>query len=238
MTFDPVKDMNAIDGVISYLASRTGRPQGYPFSKITIYSVNPDISKFMPEYEHKAASCLKEMRKLDFKKAGKIFGKETQKMKDNLDSVPEEYIIISDRFDVIDEPKRKATGCRQYMVEVETEDCPELWEAICFKKSVKEYVTENLMLNINPCVFGDKYPDKNHEVIPRVWCHFIDGPESLYESLEIHGERVFSDTPIRLRLRTRKEIHDGYMPAGVRAEIDGCRIAIYWDGQPTGRQCR
>lgn len=119
--FDPVTDMNAIDGVIADLAARTKRPSGYPFSGITVYSVCPEIAAFMPDFEHVPASEVPSMRKLDFKKAGKVFGAKVQEMKNLLDEVPEEFIITASRFDPVDEPKRKTTGCRKYLVEVETD---------------------------------------------------------------------------------------------------------------------
>ena len=37
--FDPTEDMGALEGLVSELASRTDRPQGYPFSEVIIYAV-------------------------------------------------------------------------------------------------------------------------------------------------------------------------------------------------------
>jgi hypothetical protein len=228
---DPVKDMNAIDGCIADLAAKSARPQGYPFSRISVYAVNNYIAAFMPEFEHKPASSLKSMRKLDFKKAGKVFGDAVKQMKDNLDSVPPEYIITSDKFDVVNETTRKTTACRKYMVEVETLDCEDQWLAICFKKAVRKYVTEDLALTITPCVFGDKYPELNPSVVvPRVRCVFVNGPETIYQALEKHGKEEFADQPIRLRLITRKELYDGVTFAGVKSSINGSDVVFQWEG--------
>jgi hypothetical protein len=136
MKFNPIVNMNKIDCVIAEFAAKTSRPQGYPFSGVTVSSVFPKVAALMPRFRHVPASQVPSMRKLDFKKAGKVFGSRVHQMKDRLDEVPEEFIITASRFDPVDEPRRKTTGCRKYLVEVETEDCPERWEAIRFRKSV------------------------------------------------------------------------------------------------------
>ena len=230
VNFDAPKVMNAIDGIISDLAAKNDKPQGYPFSKIIVYSMDDYIPFFMPQYEHRKAKDLPTMVKLDFKKAGKVFGEKVKEMQQNLSNVPPEFLTVAERFPQTDEITRKTTGCRKYLVEVETEDMSDLWQAICFKKAVRKYITEDLGMSITPPIFGDKYPEKNPEVItPRVWVHFIDGLEEIYQALEEHGDAVFADTPIRLRLRSRKDIyHNTPLPEGVEANILGCTVVIVW----------
>lgn len=197
------KDMNSIEGVLSDLAARTGRPQGYPFSKITLYSVAKGIERAFPEFVHKEASGLKEMRKLDFAKAGKVFGSKVQQMKNDLDNVPSEFIITAELFPPIDEPVRKTTGCRKYLIEVETEDCPEQWLAVQFRKEIKKYVTETLGLNIVPSVFGGS---TDTACIPRVIVTIGNCKESLYQALQKYGEYEFKEYPIRLKIPSREFI--------------------------------
>jgi hypothetical protein len=226
--------MNAIDGVIAELASRTDRPQGYPFSRITVTSVCPEILPFLPHLNHIAASDLPQMRRLDFKKAGKAMGAEVKGAKERLargdaSGIPPEFIITAEQFDPVDEPTRKTTGCRKYLVEVECEDCPDRWEAICFRKAVKKYVTEELALNIVPPIFGDKYPEPNPPCVARVTCRIFDCKESLYQALEQWGTIEFADLPIRLSLPTRVELYrglnrDGYAAHTVGGAVVGVRI--------------
>lgn len=218
MIFDPIADMNAIDGAIADLAARTDRPQGYPFSKITVYSVCPEIANFMPSFNHVGASEVPSMRKLDFKKAGKVFGSMVQEMKNDLSKVPEEFIITASRFDAADESTRKTTGCRKYMVQVECQDQEDRWLAIQFRKAIKQYVTEDLRLNIVPAIFKDTMntheewlkTGKNYKeetpVIPRVTIILGNCSERLYQSLEKHGEAEFSDYPITLNIPSRSYI--------------------------------
>jgi hypothetical protein len=206
MEFDAVSDMNAIDGVIADLAARTNRPQGYPFSKVTVYSVCPEIEAFMPHFYHVPAIEVPSMRKLDFKKAGKVFGAKVQEMKNDLTSVPEEFIITASRFDPVDEPKRKTTGCRKYLIEVETDDCSERWSAILFRKALKKYVTEDMEINIVPPIFGDKYPEPNDPCVARVTITLGNCTEKLYQALEMFGHDEFADLPIRLRIPSRAYI--------------------------------
>ena len=110
---DAVKDMAAIEGARADLSSKTDKPSGYPFSNVTVYSTEPLMRKFMPEYDFREASSLESMRKLDFKKAGKYYGSKVQEMKNRLDEVPKEFIITADVFPQTDEFNRKTTGCRK-----------------------------------------------------------------------------------------------------------------------------
>lgn len=218
--FDPITDMNAIEGAISDLAALTNRPQGYPFSKITLYSVCPEMKAFMPHLEYIPAENVPSMRKLDFKKAGKVFGNKVQEMKNDLSQVPEEYIITASRFDLVDEPTRKTTGCRKYMVEVECHDQKDKWLVIQFRKAIKQYVTEDLALNIVPAIFRDTFTS-NEEfiaigkmykdetgVISRVIITLGNCSEVLYEALEEFGHEEFAELPIRLRIPPRQYICD------------------------------
>lgn len=226
MNFDAVQDMNAIEGVIASLAAKTNRPQGYPFSKITIYSTQPEIADFMPEYEHLPARNLPFMRRLDFKKAGKVYGSKVQDMKNRLDEVPDEFLIIAERFNPVDELKQKTTGCRKYMVEVEHDDQENRWLAIQFKKTIKKFITEDLGLNITPSVFGDKYPEMNPPCIPRVGCKLFNCKEDLYQALEKYGYDEFAETPIRLVIPTRKELWGVNKEDYLEYEFGGIKFGI------------
>lgn len=225
MSFDPVIDMNAIDGAIADLAARTDRPQGYPFSKITIFSVCPEIRAFMPEFIHVSASEVPSMRKLDFKKAGKVFGNRVQEMKKDLSIVPEEYIITAPRFESVDELAKKTTGCRKYLIEIESEDQDDRWLAVQFRKLIRRYITEDLDIQIVPPIFGDKYPEMNRPPVARVFVDLIDCSETLFQALEIWGMHEFSDTPIRLNLPSRKDISDG-LDMQDCIEIDGLKFKV------------
>lgn len=206
--FLPDIDMNAIDGAIADLAARTDRPQGYPFSKITVYSVCKEVAAFMPYLEYIPAADVPAMRKLDFKKAGKVYGSKVQEMKNDLSQVPEEFIITASRFDMVDEPTRKTTGCRKHMIEVECQDQEDKWLAIQFRKAIKKYITEDMEINIVPPVFGDKFPELNEQCVPRVIVTLGNCSERLYQALEEYGLAAFSDYPIRLHIPSRQYICD------------------------------
>lgn len=208
MNFNPIIDMNAIDGVIADLAAYTKRPQGYPFSKITIYSVCPEIAVFMPHFNYISAAHVPSMRKLDFKKAGKIFGAKVQQMKTDLSQVPDEFIITASRFDAIDECTRKTTGCRKHLIEVECENQKDKWLVIQFRKAIKKYITEDMGINIVPPIFGDRYPELNEPFIARVVVTLGNCSEKLYQALEEHGVDEFAAYPIRLRIPSRGYICD------------------------------
>lgn len=209
MSFYPVTDMNAIDGAIADLAARIDRPQGYPFSEIIVYSVCPEVEKFMPYVHYFPAENLPSMRKLDFKKAGKVFGNKVQEMKNDLSQVPDEYIITATRFEPVDEPMRKTTGCCKHLIEVECEDQEERWLVIEFRKAIKKYITEDLDIHIVPSIFGDKYPAPNRTAIARVFVDIIDCSEALYQALEKWGKMEFSNMPIRLRIPSRLQLYKG-----------------------------
>lgn len=129
-------------------------------------------------------------------------------MKNDLSKVPEEYLIIANRFDMVNEPTRKTTGCRKHLIEVECKDQEKRWLAIQFRKAVKKYITEDLNINIVPPIFGDKYPDLNESYVPRVWVILGNCREDLYQALEKYGEEEFSQYPIRLRIPTRQWVYD------------------------------
>jgi hypothetical protein len=220
MDFDPLLDMNAIDGCTSDLAARTDRPQGYPFSKVTIYSVRPEIAKFMPYFAHASADDVPSMRKLDFKKAGKMFPEKVKEWKNDLSRAPEEFIVTASRFDATDEPRRKTTGCRKYLIEVECENQEDRWLTVQFRKAVKYHITEVMKLNIVPAIFrdtftsdevfsatGKMYKDET-PVIPRVIVTLGNCKESLYQSLEKYGKEEFVDLPIHLRIPARNDIKE------------------------------
>lgn len=210
---DAPKEMASIEGIISELASRTTRPSGYPFSKVSVYAVNYEEIKPFEKYinayflEIKPITGLPYMKKLDFKKAGKVFGNAVQQMKDNLSEVPEEYLITAERFDVVDEQLRKTTGCRKYLIECEIDEVPELWEVILFRKEIKKYITETLNINIVPPIFGDKYPEENPTYCcPRVVVTLGSCKEYLYQALEEYGKQEFASYPIRVHIPTRIQI--------------------------------
>jgi hypothetical protein len=206
MEFVPEIDMNAIDGAIADLAARTDRPQGYPFSKVMVYSVCPEVAAFMPYLNYVSAANVPSMRKLDFKKAGKVFGSKVQEMKNDLSKAPDEYIITASRFDAIDEPTRKTTGCRKHMIEVECQDQEDKWLATQFRKAIKKYVTEDMAINIVPPIFGDKYPELNESCVARVVVTLGNCSERLYQALEEHGKAEFAEYPIRLYIPSRQYI--------------------------------
>lgn len=205
-SFDPIADMNAINGCIADLAARTDRPQGYPFSKIRVCSVCPEVALFMPYLDYVPASDVPSMRKLDFKRAGKIFGSKVQEMKNDLSKVPEEFIITASRFDTVNEPTRKTTVCRKFMIEVECQDQEDKWLAIQFRKAIKKYITEDMAINIVPPIFGDKYPELNEPFIARVVVTLGNCSERLYQAFEEHGVAEFAEYPIRLRIPSRHYI--------------------------------
>lgn len=206
--FDPIADMNAIDGIIADLASKTDRPQGYPFSKVTVYSVCPEVSMFMPHLNYVPASNIPSMKKLDFKRAGKAFPDKVKEWKSDLSKAPEEFVITADRFNQIDESTRKTTGCRKFLIEVENEDQEDRWLVIQFRKSIKKYITEDMAINIVPPIFGDKYPELNPTCVARVIVTLGDCSERLYQALEEYGEDEFADYPIRLHIPSRQYICD------------------------------
>lgn len=239
MIFDPEKDMAAIEGVVSELAALSDRPKGYPFSKIHLYSACPEMRKYyefleLDNLEYHEAIELSQMKKLNFKLVGKLFGDKVPRIKKSLEngediltkfSLPSEALIISDRIPEAKEKTRRTTGCRKYLIEIESEECAEHWVAIQFRKMIKKYVTENLRINIVPLVFGDKYPECNEVCVPRVWCDLINCSESLYQALEIYGKQEFSYFPIRLNIPTRKQIYDGLDLSG-SVIIDGVTFRI------------
>lgn len=227
--FDPISDMNAIDGVIADLASKTDRPQGYPFSKTTVYSVCPEIQHFMPHLNYIPASDVPSMKKLDFKKAGKVFGSKVQEMKNDLSSVPKEFIITATRFDAVDKPSRKTTGCKKYMVEVECQDQEDHWLVIQFRKAIKKYITEDMGINIVPPIFGDKYPEQNECCCPRVIITLGNCSERLYQALEEYGEAEFAEYPIRLHIPSRKYIYENLR--NFNHKVDNATFAVTTMGE-------
>lgn len=221
--FNPIADMNAIDGIIADLASKTDRPQGYPFSKVTVYSVCPEVAAFMPEFHHQSASNVPSMRKLDFKKAGKAFPDKVKEWKSDLSKAPEEFVITADRFNQIDEPTRKTTGCRKFLVEVENEDQEDRWLVVQFRKSIKKYITEDMAIHIVPPIFGDKYPELNIPCVTHVVVTLGNCSERLYQAItridsmfeypydtmrRSYGEQEFAEYPIRLNVPSRQYICD------------------------------
>ena len=227
--FKALESLDSIDGILSELSSLTNRPQGYPFSKITIYSTNNELHKlikYLPlNTEVKSASELTFMsKKLDFRKAGKILGKDTNKVKDLLEAgadissynLPDDCIISATIFPIIKENNRRTTSCRKFLICVENDDCEDLWNVIQFRKSVKEYVTEILGLNINPVVFGDKYPKDNpDEITTGLTIKLLNCKESLYQALQKHGYREFAQLPIRLNIPSRAELYNGLNPQNI-----------------------
>lgn len=216
--FDPIADLNAIDGIISDLASRTGRPQGYPFSKVTVYAVPyAEIRPFIPRLETdyvevRPAKNLPCMKKLDFKKAGPLLKNRVQDAKNDLAegidvcekySLPSDCLKIAERFDPVDEPLRKTTGCRKYLIECESADMDDLWLVIKFRKQIKKYVTEDLALNIVPPVFGS---ESREPTVPKVRITVKSVSERLYQALIKYGEKEFAKYPIRLKIPSRKEL--------------------------------
>lgn len=204
--FDPRRDINAIDGAVSDLAARTNRPQGYPFSKIKVYSVHPEIAPFLSKLDYMPASDVDAMKKLDFKKAGKEFPDKVKEWKSDLSKVPAEFIITADRFGLVDEPTRKTTGCRKYMIEVECQDQEDKWLAIQFRKAIKKYITEDMEINIVPPIFGDKYPELNKPCVARVFVTLGNCSERLYQALEEYGIAEFAEYPIRFNIPSRAYI--------------------------------
>ena len=208
--FDPVKDTTAIEGCISELSARNNKPSGYPFSKITVYSVDSTmpIAGFFPKYTHLAGSNIDCMKKLDFKKAGKVFGDKIQEMKKDLSSVPAEYIIASDIFPIFDEKTRKTTGCKKYLIEVECEEQDEKWLVIQFRKALKKYITEDMNIPLAGAPFTDNYPKSNPKWVLFVYVKLGECSEKLYQALELYGKKEFAKYPIRLQMPTREYIYN------------------------------
>lgn len=229
---DLAADMNAIEGVVSELASRDDYPQGYPFKRVTVWATRGAVSHFdcydivADELRFLPASQAKDMKVLDFRKAGKDRPDMVKHWKDNFDEIPAEYLITHTQFPQTDEPTRKTTSCRRYLVEVERDDMPERWAVIQFRKAIKKYITEDLELNIMPCVFGDKYPAENPPVVSKVLVDLLDCSEFLYQALEEYGYEEFSHYPIRLKIPTRKELwHIDYTDA---VDVGGAKVRICW----------
>jgi len=221
--YNAMEALDSIDGILSELSSLSDRPQGYPFSKIIIYSTNLQLQKLLPYLPFNtsvkdAAELTFMQKKLDFRKAGKILGSKTNQVKEMLArgediseyNLPEDCIIASTKFPIIKEQKRRTTGCCQFLICVEDEECPELWEVIKFRRAVKKYITEDLNLHIVPPIFGDKYPEKNNDnLITRVNVRVLNCAESLYQALETYGKMEFASLPIRLTLPSRGELMKG-----------------------------
>lgn len=219
MQFELYNDMSAIEGIIADLAAKTDRPQGYPFSKVKVYSAcHKMAAQFMPEYFHAPAEAAGQEPKLDFKKAGKAFPDKVKEWKADLSKVPSEFLIHSILFDKTDENNRKTTGDRRYLVEVECEDMPDLWLVIQFRKAVKKYITENMGLNIVPAIFRDTFTSdeefvatgqmyKNETpVVARVNVTLGNCSERLYQALEQYGVQEFAELPIRINIPSRQYI--------------------------------
>lgn len=195
------KKMNAIEGVLSFLAAkREHRPQGYPFSKVTVYCVSQEDREFLSgvfkEYSFKSASQLESMVKLDFKKAGPVYGAKVKELAKDLSKVPEEFLKVSEKFPASD----NTTKCRMFFIETEDEDMDELWDVITFKKAVKKYLTEDLNLNIVHPVFGGS---TDVPYVTRVYITIVNCKEKLYQALEKYGEKVFLENPLVLRILPR-----------------------------------
>lgn len=221
MEFEPFESMSAIEGIIADLAAKTDRPQGYPFSKITVYSAHHEMAaRFMPEYSHASAEKAGQKPKLDFKKAGKAFPEKVKEWKSDLSKVPSEFLIHSTIFDKVDEMMRKTTGDGRFLVEVECDDMPDLWLVIQFRKAVKKYVTEDLALNIVPAIFRDTFTSDDEfqktgkmykdetTVVPRVIVTLGNCSERLYQALEQYGVKEFAELPIRINIPSRRYICD------------------------------
>lgn len=221
MQFEPFDDMSAVEGIIADLSAKTDRPQGYPFSKVTIYSAcHKMAARFMPEYSHAPAEEAGQEPKLDFKKAGKAFPDKVKEWKADLSKVPAEFLIHSTLFDKTEEKNRKTTGDRRYLVEVEGADMPDLWFVIQFRKAVKKYITEDMRLNIVPAIFRDTFTSdeefaatgemyKNETpVVARVIVTLGNCSEYLYQALEQYGAQEFAELPIRIRIPSRQYICD------------------------------
>lgn len=102
--------VDAIEGCISYLASKNDRPSGYPFNTITIYCIEPwnnlleNILLFNPKYCEfqgtnivvKPASDLNDMRVINFKKAGPIAKGNVQELKPLL--AQKKYIMVGEDY--------------------------------------------------------------------------------------------------------------------------------------------
>lgn len=221
--FEPLEALGALEGLISELASKTNRAQGYPFSEVIIYAV--PYNELRPWIQYldcynvtlKSTENLSSLRKFNFKVAGKILNQQVKEAKLDFDNgidvltkynLPSEAITTSDRFDVVDEPLRKTTGCRQYLVECKNDDCPDLWRTIQFRKEVKKYITEVMKVHLVPTVFGDKYPEMNEAACPRVMVELLDCSETLYRALEEYGYDEFAQHPIRLKIPTREQLHN------------------------------
>lgn len=231
--FDPITDIGAIEGCIADLASRTNRPQGYPFSKIIVYSVVPEIKLFMPKLNHASAIGFGPQDKLDFKKAGKLFPEKVKEWKANISLAPREFVTTTLLCDPVDEATRKTTGCRKYLIEVECQDQEDRWLAIQFRKAIKQYITEDLALNIVPAIFrdtftsdeefvttGKMYKDEK-PVVPRVNVVLGNCKERLYHALlqrnsifdypysfDNYATQEFADYPIRIGIPSRMYIAD------------------------------
>lgn len=216
------KDMGAIEGVISNLsAKRTHRPQGYPFSKVTVYCISDsdakNLSIVFQDFTFKPAATLDSMVKLDFKKAGPVYGKKVKELAKDLSQVPKEYLTISTLFPVSD----NTTKCRRFYVEVEDEDIGDLWTVIKLKKSVKKFLTEELKLNIVPTVLGGP---EDQPLTYRTILTLVDCKERIYEPLKEYGPKVFLQNPLILRVPDRHQLpnpsEDDYIIDGVRFKID------------------
>lgn len=237
--FEPFSDMSAIEGIIADLSAKTDRPQGYPFSKITVYSAcHVSASRFMPEYCHASADKAGQEPKLDFKKAGKAFPEKVKEWKADLSKVPCEFLVHSTVFDKVDESKRKTTGDRRFLVEVGCEAMPDLWLVIQFRKAVKKYVTEDLALNIVPAIFRDTFTSDDEflatgkmykdeaPVIPRVIVTIGNCSERLYQALEEYGVKEFAGLPIRIRIPSRQYICEHMGEHAVKFGAETARLDV------------
>lgn len=186
------KTTSAIEGAISQLsAKRTHRPRGYPFSKIRVFYIDetevPFLKAVFPHVEFKPASNLESMVRLDFKKAGPVYKNNVKEIAKDLSKVPKEFLKVAEFF-----PEGLATTkCRKFLVEVEDEDMPELWDVICFKKAVKKYLTEDLGYNIVHPVFGGP---EGKPLTYRVFLTLVNCKESLYQALEQYGKKIFIES--------------------------------------------
>ena len=186
----------------------------------------------------KSAEQLEDMKSLDFKKAGPIIKdkvnevkillkKKNYKIEENGDYIfdngcvlPKDCITIKSIIPSVKNSKEKiVTGNGLYLIEVNGSDSSEHWLAISFKKSIKEYLTENLKLNIthsifggpgNPLCFAEERDAEAYDYVARVHLTVVKCSEKLYQSLEKYGDNEFCKNPINLKLFSREEYYHKY----------------------------
>jgi hypothetical protein len=237
-----VELQRSVEGIISQISAESKRPRGYPYRKITVYLVGKYkmLSKLEnphTAYEEKPADLLEDMLTLNFKIAGKIFGKNVQKAKELITTaertedgwkllgvrLPTEAIVPRETIPVANEINRKTTPCRRALIETDGGDEEDHWLTLQFSKTVKKYITEDLRWNYLPEIFKaprcfDEFGEEQDTLYVTVT--FVDGSETLYQSLQLYG--AFKGLPITLKLPDRETM----LSLKHNHTVFGCKLLI------------